>query len=117
MRKRTVRSGLIWTLGGVVLITLATFYHSHIATFFLLSGMAETLFIFIGLIIGGIACFAGIMISFVGMLRRNGHDGEVRIAHFVILLTAAISIFFFLFFISIADNNQPDMGPGEIITI
>jgi hypothetical protein len=108
---------LIWALSGVVLITLATFYHSHIATLFLFSGMAETLFMFIGLIIGGIACCAGIMVSFVGMVRKNANDGEVRIAHFVVLLTAAISIFFFLFFMSISGNDQPDMDPGEIITI
>lgn len=117
MRKRTVRSGLIWALSGVVLITLATFFHSHIATLFLLSGMAETLLIFIGLIIGGIACCTGIMISFVGMVRKNGNDGEAGIGHFVVLLTAAIAIFFFLFFMSITENNRPDMDPGEIITI
>jgi hypothetical protein len=117
MRKRTVKSGLIWSLSGVVLITMATFYHGLITRIFLLSEISETLFFFTGLIVGGVACCVGIIIAFVGMLLKNEIDGNVRFSHLVILLSAAIAIFFFLFFMSVSDRDQQDIKPGEIIYI
>ncbi len=117
MRKRTVKSGLIWILTGVVLITLSTFYHGHIARIFLLSEISETLFFFAGLIVGGIACCVGIIIAFVGMVLKHEIDGNVRFSRLLILLSVAVSIFFFLFFMSVSEREQPDIKPGEIINI
>jgi len=117
MRKRTVKSGLNLILAGVVSITLATFYHTHIARILFLSLGTETILVLLGILLGGILCLSGILVAFVGLLRKAGNTRDVRLSYNIILLAAALVIFFFLFSISVSNNEQPGSEPGESITI
>lgn len=117
MRKRTIKSGLNLILAGVVSITLATFYHSHVARILLLSAGGETFFILMGLFLGSIACCLGILLTFTGMLRKSGNGPDVRLFYPLILLMSALVIFFFLFFMSKSNNEPPSLEPGESINI
>lgn len=117
MRKRTIKSGLNLILAGVVSITLATFYHSHVARILLLSAGSETYFILLGLFLGGASCCLGILLTFAGTLLKAGNDPDVRLFYHLILLTSALVIFFFLFFMSMSNNEPPGLEPGESINI
>jgi hypothetical protein len=117
MRKRTIKSGLNLILTGVVSITLATFYHPHIAGILMLSAGGETYFILLGLLLGGITCCLGILLTFAGMLLNAGNGPDVRLCYPLILLTSALIIFFFLFFMSMSNNEPPGLAPGETINI
>lgn len=117
MRKRTIKSGLNLILAGVVSITLATFYHSHFARMLLLSVGEETIFILAGLLFGGGVAFVGILLTLAGMLRKTGNGREVRLCYTLVLLASALIIFFFLFFLSDGNSDQPGLKPGESITI
>lgn len=117
MRKRTVKSGLNLVLAGVVSITLATFYHSHIARILFLSTGDETILVLLGLFLGGLLCCMGILIALAGVLRKTGNGKDVRLRYTLILLTSALLIFFSLFFVSMSDTEPPGLEPGETITI
>jgi hypothetical protein len=117
MRKSTIKSGLNLILAGVVSITLATFYHSHVARIFLLSAGGETYFVLLGLFLGGITCCLGILLTFAGMLLKAGNAPDVRLYYHLILLTSALVIFFFLFFMSMSNNEPPGLEPGETVNI
>jgi len=117
MRKRTVKYGLNTILAGVVSITLATFYHAYIARIFLLSHGGEAILVLLALILGGIACCFGIIATFSGMLRKSSNEPNVRLSYTIVFLASALIIFFFLFFLSISNREEPDLEPGRSITI
>lgn len=117
MRKRTIKSGLNLILFGVVSITLATFYHYHVARLLLLTVESETSFVLMGLILGVVTCCLGILIIFIGMLRKAGTGPDVSLRYSLVLLASALVIFFSLFFISMSNTEPPGVEPGETITI
>jgi len=117
MRKGTVKTGFNLILAGVVSITLATFYHGHVARLLLLSPGGETIFVLLGFLVGGAAGCIGILVALAGMVLGSGKDQDVRLSYTVILLASALVIYFFLSYMSITGTEPPMLEPGETITI
>jgi hypothetical protein len=117
MRKRTVKTGFNMLLAGVVSLILATFYHGHVARLLLLSPGGETVFIFLGFLVGAGAGSLGILVALAGVVLAPGKEQEVRLSYTLILLTSAIVIYLFLSYLSLTSSEPPRLEPGETITI
>jgi hypothetical protein len=117
MRKRTVKTGFNLLLAGVVSLILATFYHGHVARLLLLSPGGETVFVFMGLLVGAGTGALGILLALAGVVLAPGKEQEVRLSYTLILLTSAIVIYFFLSYQSLTDTEPPRQETGETITI
>ena len=117
MRKRTVKTGLNLILTGIVPLILASFYHGHIARLLFLSPEAEIMLVYLGFIFGCLSGCVGILVTVFGLARSAGKAQYVSLAHTIILLIAAISIYFFLFYASFTNTEPPKLRPGETITI
>lgn len=117
MRKRTVKTGSIMLLAGVVSLILATFYHGHVARLLLLSPGGEAVFVFLGFLVGAGAGSLGILLALAGVLLAPGKEQEVRLSYTLILLASAIVIYLFLSYLSITSSEPPRLEPGETITI
>ncbi len=121
MRKRTVRNGMRLVVAALILIIVASFFHSRISDLFLLSASAgSSLYrngIFWAAAIGGY----GVVVTVLGfILSPRKNDAEVR------LLPAfmGIALLMFLFFYLLSDaidtparDEQRRVRPGETITI
>ncbi|KAF0221684.1 MAG: hypothetical protein FD174_15 [Geobacteraceae bacterium] len=117
MRKSTVKSGLNLVSAGIVLVTLATFFHEQIAWILSLSHGSETRFVFLGLFWGGMAGCLGIVVTVAGFLRGTVNRQEITLVPAVIILVAVALLFIFLLFSSFTNSEQPRLRPGETITI
>ncbi|GFE58924.1 hypothetical protein [Geobacter sp. AOG1] len=116
MNTRTVKSGLNLIIAGIVAITLATFFNNDVTQLLSLTVSGQKRFIALGLFCGGLCSGLGIMIALAGVLR-SGTDNRVRLARTILVLVAAIALFFALFFRSINSPHQPPLRPGETIII
>jgi len=104
-------------LTGVVLLILASFYHEHIARLFFLSPGAETLFVYVSFFFGCLSGCVGISVTVFGLARSAGKAPYVSLTYTIILLLAALLIYFFLFYASLTNTESPKLEPGETITI
>lgn len=117
MRKSTVKSGLNLISAGIVLVTLATFFHERIAWILSLSSSGEMRLVFFGLFWGGMAGCMGIIVTVTGLLRGAASRQEINLTPALIILVAAAVFFFILLFSSFTTTEQPRLRPGETITI
>jgi uncharacterized membrane protein YgaE (UPF0421/DUF939 family) len=117
MRKRIVKTGSNLLLAGVVSLILATFYHGHVARLLLLSPGGETVFIFLGFLVGTGAGSLGILLALAGVVLAPRKEQEVRLSYTLILLASAIVIYLFLSYLSLTGTEQPRLEPCETITI
>jgi hypothetical protein len=117
MRKRTVKTGCNMLLAGVVSLILATFYHGHVARLLQLSPGGETVFVFLGFLVGAGAGSLGILLALAGVVLAPGKEQEVRLSYTLILLASAIVIYLFLSYLSLTSSEPPRLEPGETITI
>ncbi|HET6420340.1 MAG TPA: hypothetical protein VFG19_09300 [Geobacteraceae bacterium] len=104
-------------MAGIILITLATFFHSEVAGLFQLSLADESRLISLGLFWGGVAGGAGVLISIVGFLRRSGTEKNVHLAPTVIIMIGMAILFFLLLFSFIKTYEPQNMRSDETITI
>ncbi len=117
MRRKTVKSGLKLIVGGIVAVILATFYHDLVARFFFLSPGGETQFVYLGLFWGGVLGFCGILVTIIGFLRVSTAEQKVSLLPTLAALIIAILVFLYLLFGSFKSQEQPQLRPGETITI
>jgi hypothetical protein len=117
MRKRTVKTGSNLLLAGVVSLILATFYHGHVARLLLLSPGGETVFIFLGFLVGAGAGSLGILLTLAGVVLAPGKEQEVRLSYTLILLASAIVIYLLLSYLSLTSSEPTRLEPGDTITI
>lgn len=119
MRKRTIRAGMRLVLAALLLIILASFYHSALADFLNLSTVYEGRFYSLGIFwaaaIGG---YGAVMTVFGFILPGDARDMGIRLLPLFMLITAVVMFFFFLLATSL---NQPPgqerVRPGSTITI
>jgi H+/Cl- antiporter ClcA len=117
MRKSTVKLGLNCIIAAIVSVTLASYFHQEIARLFFLSGEAEARFVFFGLFWGGILGGIGVIIVTFGFLRTPSIEHNVQLTP-TILVLIAVSILFFVLFISFFKSPEPThVRPGETITV
>lgn len=117
MRKGTVKSGLNLLIAAVVPLILVTFYHEQIARLLILSPYSETMLVYLGFFWGGVSGCLGILVIVAGLVLSAGRGPEVRLAPSVILLAAALFLYFILFYSSITTTEPTKLRPGETITI
>jgi hypothetical protein len=117
MRKGTAKTGLNLILAGVAPLILATFYHEQIARLLFLPPAGETALIYLGFFWGGVCGCLGILVTVTGLVRSAGRGPDVRLAPTVILLAAAIILYFYLLYESFTRPAPPKLHPGETITI
>lgn len=117
MNKRTVKSGLNLIIAGIVAITLSTFFSSDVTQFLSLTISGQKRFIVFGLFCGGLCSGLGIMIALAGALNSRADSRDIRLSRTMLILIAAILLFFTLFFRSINSPQQPPLKPGETIVI
>ena len=118
MRKSTIRFGIHLVTAAISLITLATFFHDPIARVFSFSASAETRFVFLALGWGGAIGCSGILFAASGLFRdeRNLRD-PVNLIPSMLILIAAIVVFFALLFSSFDGSRPPGAHPGETVII
>ncbi|MDD2308995.1 MAG: hypothetical protein PHH91_05375 [Desulfuromonadaceae bacterium] len=121
MRKRTVRNGMRLVMAALILIILASFYHSQISDLFLLSSAAENriyrLGIFWAAAIGGY----GVVVTALGF-ALSPLKSDVKVRLLPVFLTISAMIFLFFYLLSSSVNAPPGderrrLRPGETITI
>lgn len=117
MRKSTVKFGLNLVCTGVVLVTLATFFHDQLAWLLSLSPGGETRFVFWGFFWGGMAGCMGIVVTMFGFLRSSVGGQGINLTPTLIALVVAALVFFSLMFYSFTASEPPKLRPGETITI
>src|SRR5690242_20366034 len=97
MRKRTIRTGMRLVLAALLLIILASFYHSWVADLLALSPGAEQRFYGLGIFwaaaIGG---YGVVLIVFGFVLSGNLRDAGVRLLPVFLLIAVTILFFFYL---------------------
>ena len=120
MRKRTVRNGMRLLLAALLLITLASFYHSGMADLLSLSPGTERRFysleMFIAMLVGGY----GVGVTAFGLVLPADHcdDVKIRIASLFFMVLCSVALFFYLFVRSfIAPVEEERIQPGATITI
>lgn len=116
MRKIAVRNGLWVVNGGILLVTAATFFHSHLADLMNLSAAAEDKLVSFGFFWGGMAASFGIVIAVAGVVRSGGRQ-DVRLAPVIGVLILSIVLFFSLLGSSFTGRRAPTLHPGDTITI
>ncbi|MDD2732717.1 MAG: hypothetical protein PHF56_02155 [Desulfuromonadaceae bacterium] len=121
MRKRTIRNGMRLVLIALIMIILASFYHSQITDFFSLSMPAEIRVYRNGMFwasaIGG---YGVVVMAFGFALSPRKNDAEVRLLPFIVLISVMIALFFYLLSSAInapSIDEQRRVRPGETITI
>jgi hypothetical protein len=117
MRKGTVKFGLKLIIAGIVALILATFYHEDIARLLSLPPAREATFVYLGFFWGGVCGCLGILVTVTGLVRSAGRGPDLRLAPTVILLAAAIILYFSLLYSSFTQPEPPKVRPGETITI
>ena len=116
MRVNTVKSGLNLVFAGVVMVTLATFFHGNIASLLGFS-IPEMRLVFLGLFWGGVSACVGIIITVIGLLIGVAGSRASNLRPIVIALAVAVMIFLVLMFTSFRDHERPRLQPGETLTI
>jgi hypothetical protein len=117
VRKVIVKTGMKLLLAAILPLILATFYHEPLARLLSLSPDGEMILIYLGFFWGGIFGCLGILVTVVGLARSAGKGADVRLAPVVILLAAALFLYFYLFYTSLTSTEPPKVRPGETITI
>lgn len=121
MRKRTVRNGMRLVMAALILIILASFYHSQITELFSLSASAERSIYRNGMFWAAALGGYGAVVSVLGfVLSPDKNNGEVRLLPDVICISFIIFIFFYLLSSAIdapMREEQRRLRPGETITI
>lgn len=117
MRIDTVKFGLNLVVAGIVLVTLATFFHSIIADLLGFSLAAEMQLVFHGLFWGGVSACLGIVVTVLGLLKGTAGRPAKTLLPIILILAAAVILFFVLLFTSFRSQEEPTLRPGETITI
>jgi hypothetical protein len=117
MRVNTVKSGLNLVFAGIVMVTLATFFHDNIAALLGLSISAEMRLVFLGLFWGGVSACVGIIITVIGLLIEVAGRQASDLRPIIIALAVAVMIFLVLMFTSLRGHERPRLQPGETLTI
>lgn len=117
MRKNTVKIGLNLVLAGIIVLILATFYHAEVASLLILSPGGEMMFVYLGFLGGAALGCLGILATVAGLVRCALPGREVRLTPVILLLAAAVILYFHLFYSSLTHPEPSRMRPGETITI
>jgi hypothetical protein len=117
MRKKTVRTGLSLIQAAVILLIVATFYHSSVAWLLNLSANNELQFTILGIITGGVLGGIGVIVAAIGLLQRTVLEKNVRLIPVMMMIGALIVIFIVLSYTSLTSPEPPQLHPGETITI
>ncbi len=75
------------------------------------------MFVYLGFFWGGVFGCLGILVTVAGLVRSALPGREVRLTPVIVLLSAAIFLYFFLFYSSFTNPQPQKMRPGETITI
>ena len=121
MRKRTVRNGMRLVMAALIIIIMASFYHSNLSELFSLSSVTEnriyTLAMFLASAMGG---YGAILVVFGFVLSSQRRDNSVRILPTFLVISGLIALFFYLLTTSIngpVKHDKKRLRPGETITI
>ena len=121
MRKRTVRNGMRLVLAALIMIIVASFFHTGITDFFSLSTAAESSVyrngMFWAAAIGGYGAVVTVL-GFILSPRKN--DVDVRLLPLFMGIATLVFLFFYLLsdvMDSPAREEQRPLRPGETITI
>jgi hypothetical protein len=119
MRKRTIRSGLRLLLVALLMIIVASFYHSGVADLLSLSMAAEQRFYNLGIFWAAAVGGYGVMLAAFGLVLSPDHrrDADVRIAPLVLVILCVVGLFFYLLAASIVTPPEERIQPGSTITI
>jgi hypothetical protein len=119
MRKRSIRNGLRLVLTALLMIILASFYHVGIADLFSLSESAEARFYHIGIFWAAAMGGYGVVLAAFGLvLPGNPGDAQIRLLPVLLLITGAVSLYFYLLAASFHEPPRPErLQPGQTITI
>lgn len=119
MRKRTIRKGMLFILAALLLIILASFYHSLVADILSLSGSAEERLYGLGIYLAIAAGGYGVLLTVLGfVLSGDARDVGVRLLPLYLFIAIAITVFFWLLVTSFdKPSNQRKLRPNETITI
>ena len=121
MRKRTVRNGMRLVLAALIMIIVASFFHSRITDLFSLSAAAGSSVYRNGMFWAAAIGGYGAVVTVLGfILSPRKIDAEVRL--FPVFMGIATLIFLFFYLLSdaidrpVRDEQRP-VRPGETITI
>lgn len=120
MRKRTVRNGMRLLLASLLLIILASFYHTGMAAWFSFSSGDELRLYSLGMLAAAAMGGYGAVLAAFGLVlpadRRE--DATIRIAPLFFMVLCAVMLFFYLFVLSFSSpGGDKEIQPGETITI
>jgi len=111
-----MRKGLSLMVAGIVLVTLATFFHTELSRLFIFSARSAEI-TFYGFSLGAASGACGVLVTIAGLLRGNANDSDVRLLPVVLLLVASIAFFCLLSYLSVTGALTPQPNPGESVTI
>jgi hypothetical protein len=121
MRKKTIRNGMRLVLAALIIIIIASFYHSGVSDILSLSYDAEMRFYRLGIFWAAAIGSYGVVQSAFGLvLPAKQGDSVVRIMPSLFLIIGAVSLFFYLLAASFDASSEPTrerLRPGETITI
>lgn len=120
MRRRTIRAGLRLLLMSLVLIILASFFHSGVAELFSFSPAGGVRAYGLGMAFAAAMGAYGVVLAVAGLvLPPSGrHEAGIRIAPLMILVLCAVALFFYLFAASFSTpDGEEAVPPGTSITI
>lgn len=120
MRKRTVRNGMRLIVAALIMIILASFYHTQFSDFLSLSASSESLIYRNGMFWAAAIGGYGVVVTVLGcILSPRKNDAGVRL--FPVFMGILALIFFFFYLLSDAmdtpDRYERRVMPGETITI
>ena len=102
MRKKTIRSGLRFIIGGILCVILSTFFHSQISNLLFMGMADEGRLTFLGFFLGWVLSGWGAMVAVAGFVQSGAAGAErVRIAPTLLLLVSLVILFFVLAYDSI----------------
>ncbi len=121
MRKRTVRNGMRLVLAALIIILVASFFHSQIKDIFSLSSTAESSIYRYGMFwAAGFGGYGALLTVLGFILSPRNSDTEVRLFPVFIGIATLIFLFFYLLsnvIESPVKDEQRRVRPGETITI
>ena len=121
MRKRTVRNGMRLVLAALLIIIIASFYHTSVSDFFSLSYTAEMRLYRLGIFGAAALGGYGVVLSAFGLvLPAKQSDSDVRVIPSLFFIIGMVSLFFYLLAVSFDSPHEPTrdrLRPGETITI
>jgi glucan phosphoethanolaminetransferase (alkaline phosphatase superfamily) len=121
MRKRTIRNGMRLVLVALIIIIVASFYHTTVADILGLTLDAEMRLYRLGIFWSAAVGGYGVVLAAFGMVfSGNKRDSGVRILPVFLLIAAFVFLFFYLLatsFTAPANSPRERLRPGETITI